>query len=93
MFTEIFRESDRFHAFPEVATPQQREEWTHQPHGSVVTETEGRDSDNKDRVKHLLIYPEDPDDKDDNPQESLRNSPSMEPTTEPGPPSENLPRN
>ena len=29
MFAEISKDLERVHAFPEVATPQQREEWTH----------------------------------------------------------------
>ena len=40
MFVEFFKESDRVHACTVVDTPQQREEWDHQPHGSVVTYSE-----------------------------------------------------
>ena len=45
---------------------QQREEWTNQPRGAVVTETEDIDSDNKVSLMPPLIYPEDSDDKEDN---------------------------
>ena len=82
MLAEFFKESDRVHSCPEVSTPQQREEWTHQPCGAVVTYMEDRKSDDKDSVIPLLIYPEDYDN-----NESLRDPPSMEPTTETGPPS------
>ena len=36
---EIFRESYRVYACSSVATPHQREEWTHQPRGAMVTDT------------------------------------------------------
>ena len=55
MFVELFKELDRFHTFPAVATPQQREEWTHQPHGAVVTDMEDIDPDEKNSVITLLI--------------------------------------
>ena len=47
ILTEIFKESDRFHACPEVATPEQREELTNRPHGAVVIYTEDIDSKKK----------------------------------------------
>ena len=72
MFAKNFKESDRVHAYLAVATTQQREEWTHQPRGVVVTETEDSDSENKDSVIHLLIYPEDSDG-----EKYLRDPPSV----------------
>ena len=39
MFAESFKESDRVHACPAVATPQQMEEGAHHPRGAVVTDT------------------------------------------------------
>ena len=82
MFAEIFKESDRVHTFPVVAMPQQREEWTHQNRNAVVTEAEDRDSDDKDSVMTLLIYPEEYNDKD-----PPSNPPYVDPTPEPIPPS------
>ena len=40
MFAENFKESDRDHTCPAVATLQQREECTNNPRGAVVTYTE-----------------------------------------------------
>ena len=87
MLEEIFKESDRVHACPAVATPQQREEYTHQPHGAVVTYTEDSDSYDKDILMPKLIYPEDFNNEEDDPHESLNNPPSSDPNSEPGPPS------
>ena len=84
----IFKESDRFHAFPVVATTQQREEWMHHPHSDVVIDTEDSNSDGEDSVMPPLIYPYDYDN-----YESLSNPPSTEPTPELRSPSEKLPRN
>ena len=39
-FAGFLKELDQIHAFPAAATPQQREEWTHRPHDSVVIDTE-----------------------------------------------------
>ena len=50
MFAEFFKELYRVHACLEVATTQQREEWTHQPHSAAITDTEYSDSDNKESV-------------------------------------------
>ena len=83
MFAEIFKESDRVHTCPEVATTQQGEEWTHHTHGAVVTYTEEINSDDKDSMMPLLIYPE-----ESNNEESLRDPTSVEPTPEPVPPNE-----
>ena len=47
IFAEFFKESDRVHECPEVATPQQMKECTHQPCGSVVTETEDIELDHE----------------------------------------------
>ena len=44
MFAVNFKESDRVHTCPEVATTQQREKWNHHPQYTVVTDTEGSDS-------------------------------------------------
>ena len=88
MFAEIFKESDRFHARPEVATPQKREEWTHHPPIAVVTDTEDRDFDNKDIAMPPLTYLEKSNDEEDRPCESPSNPPSMETTPESGLPSE-----
>ena len=41
---------DKVHTCQEAATPQQREEWTHQPCGAVVTDTEESISENEDRL-------------------------------------------
>ena len=84
-----FKWSNRVRTFPEVNTPQQREEWTHHTHSSVVTYMEDRNSDEEGSGMPPLISPEDSDDKEDNPCESLSNPPSAEPTLEPGSPSEN----
>ena len=83
MFTEFSKESDRFHTCLAVAATQQRKEWDHHPHGSVVTDTDDSDLDDKDSVMPLLIYPENSED-----EEYLRDPPSADPTTEPGTPSE-----
>ena len=40
MLAEYFKESGRVHARPSVATPKQREEWTHQSRGTMVTDTD-----------------------------------------------------
>ena len=40
MFTNFFKELERFHTCPSVATPQHGEKWNHQPCGNVVTYTE-----------------------------------------------------
>ena len=79
---------DWVHSCPTVATPQQREEWTHYPHGAVVADTEDRKSDKKDCVIPPLIYPEDYDNKEDDPRESPSDPTSAEPTPELGPPRE-----
>ena len=55
IFAEFFDELDRFHACPEVATPEQREELTNRPHGAVVIYTEVIDSKKKDSVMPPLI--------------------------------------
>ena len=60
----IFKESDRVHTWPVVATTQQREEWNHYPRGGVVIDTEDSDSDNKDSVTSPLIHPEDSNDEE-----------------------------
>ena len=52
----IFKESDRIHACPAVATLQHREKWTHRPRVAVVTYIENRNSYDKDSVIPLLIY-------------------------------------
>ena len=57
MFVEFFKESGRVHTFPAGSTPQQREEFTHQPHGDVVTDTKYSDLHDKDIMMPLLIYP------------------------------------
>ena len=49
--------------------PHQREEWTHQPCGAVVTDMEESDSEDKDRGMNLIIYPEDSGDKEEYPHE------------------------
>ena len=88
MFAENFKESNRVHACPAVATPYQREEWTHQTHGAVVKDTEDINLDDEDSLMPTLMYLEEYDDKEDNPLESLSDPTSVEPTPEPGPPSE-----
>ena len=47
---------------------------------------EDRDLDDKESVTPLLIYPEDSVEEENDPQESLSNPPSADPTLEPGPP-------
>ena len=76
------------HAWPAVATPQQREEWTHQPCGAVVIDTDDSDLDDEDSVIPPLIYLEDYCNKDQYALEYLSDPPSAEPTPESGPPSE-----
>ena len=88
MLAEIFKESDRVHTYPLVATLQQREEWTCQPHVAVVTYTEYRDLYNKDSVIPSLIYLKESNDKDEDPHVSTSDPPSTEPTPEPGSPRE-----
>ena len=75
MFAEFFKKSDRVHAFPAVATTQQREWWTHHPCGAVVTDTKESDSDEEDSVMPPLIYPEGFNDED-----SMNEPTSVEPT-------------
>ena len=55
MFAEFFKELDMVHICPAIATLQQREEWNHHPRGSVVTDTDYRNSDNRYSVMHMLI--------------------------------------
>ena len=55
----IFKESDRIHACPTVATSQQREERTNQPYGAFAIDTEYSDWEYKYSVTTPLIYPED----------------------------------
>ena len=57
----IFKESDRVHACPAVATIQQRVECKHYPRGSVFTYTKDSDSENEDSLMPPLFYPEDSD--------------------------------
>ena len=83
MFTEFFKESDRFHTCPAVANTQQREDFTHHLCGAVVIDIDDSDSDNKDNVMPPLIHPE-----DSNNENSLSNPPSTEPTLDTVPPSE-----
>ena len=78
----IFKELDRFHVCPAVATPHQWEECTNQPRGAVSTYMEDINSDDKDSVMLPLIYPE-----ESNNEESLDEPPSAEPTPEPRTPS------
>ena len=52
----IFKESDRIHACPAVATLQHREKWTHRPCVAVVTYIENRNSYDKNSVIPPLIY-------------------------------------
>ena len=54
----------------------------------VVIDIEDRDSSNKYSMMTMLMYPE-----DSKNEESLSNPPPAESTPDPGPPSENLPRN
>ena len=82
MFAEFFKESDRVHACPEVATTQQREDWTRHHRGAVVIDTEDIDPDDKYSVMHLLIFPEDSDNDD-----YLSDPLSADPTPEPRHPS------
>ena len=44
------------HACATVATPHQREIWTRQPPGTVVTDIEDRDYNDEDSVMHPLIH-------------------------------------
>ena len=69
IFTEFSKESDRVHACTEVAALHQREDWANQPHGAVVTDTEDSNSENEDSMIPPLIYPEDSDNKEDDPHE------------------------
>ena len=82
MFAENFKESDRVHAWPVVATQQQIKEWNHHPHSTVVTDTEDSNLDNEDSVMSLLIYSEESDK-----EESPSDTPTMETTPETGLPS------
>ena len=56
MFAKIFKESDRVPACPSVSTEHQKEKWTHQPRGAVVTDMEDSDLDEEDSVMPTLIY-------------------------------------
>ena len=80
MFKESFKESQRVHVCPSVATLQQREKWYHQPQGAGVIDTDNRDLDDEDSMMPLLIYPEDSNNEEDNPCESLSIPTSTEPT-------------
>ena len=53
----FFKESECIFACPEVTKLHYREEWTHNIHQNVIPDTEGRDSDDKERVILPLIYP------------------------------------
>ena len=59
MFAENFKESERVHACPSIATLQQSKEWTNQLRGAVVTDTEDSDSDDEDTLMTSSIYTED----------------------------------
>ena len=56
MFAEIFRVPYRIHACVAVATPHQRDRWTHHTPGTVVTDREESESNNKDSVMYSLIH-------------------------------------
>ena len=83
MFAGVFKESDRVHACPAVATTQQRDVWTHHTRVSLVTDMEDRNLDYKYSVMPFLFYPE-----EYNNEDSLSDLPSTDPTPYPGPPSE-----
>ena len=55
MLEQFFKEPERVHTCPAVATTHQREEWTHHPRGAVVTDTDDIDSNDKDIVMPPLI--------------------------------------
>ena len=84
----IFKESYMVISCPVVATPQNREDWTHQTCSDVVIDTEDSNLDDKYSVMPALIYSEVSYKKLYNPREYLRDPSSAEPTPEPGPPSE-----
>ena len=71
-----------------VAMLQQREEWNYQARGAVVTYMEDIDQDDKGILKPTLIYPDNSNDNEDNPRESLSNPTYADPTSEPVPPGE-----
>ena len=90
IFAEFFKDPYKIHAWVAVATPQQREIWTHQPPVTVVTETEDIISYEKDSVMHTLIHLEDSDDKEDGHINSPSKPLSLDSTREPIHPSENI---
>ena len=55
MFAEIFKDSNRVHDYPAVATTQKRGEWTHHTCGARVTDTEDSKQDDKYSVMPPLI--------------------------------------
>ena len=94
MFVKFSKESDQINTCPAATTLNHREEWTHQTHHAMLTNTEDSDSENEKSMMPLLIYLEDSKDMEDNttlrqPQdnhEALRNLPYVETSSEPGPP-------
>ena len=65
----------------------ERDEWTHNPSGTVVTDTDDRDSEYKDIPRPPLMHLDYYDDKEDDLCEAPSNPTSMDTTLEPGPPS------
>ena len=53
-----FKESYTVHACPSVFATQKREEWTRNTCGAMVTDMEGRRSDDMESVMPPLLYPE-----------------------------------
>ena len=65
-----------------------RKEWTHQPRDALTTDTEDSNLYNEESVLPTLFYLEESNNKKDDPNESLSNSPSVEHNPEPRPPNE-----
>ena len=83
MLTGFFKDPDRIHACAEVATPQQKEIWKHQPTGAVVSYTEDSKSEETDIFMHPLIHLEESNDEEDGHGNSLSKPMSLESTQEP----------
>ena len=93
--SKFFKESECIHACLEVSLPHNIEEWTHQNHPTLVTETEDKKLDYEDSLMLPLIYLDYSNDEEDytppiQPRAlygNIREKPSMEPTLESVPPS------
>ena len=87
----FLNEPNRVQTCSVVATTQQREKLDHQGHITAITDKKDRDLDYKYSVMPLLIYPEDSNEDEDDPRESLSDPSFTESTPETKPPREKPP--